>query len=149
MSNHGCIFFTTVHYFKTKDVILLSTVKNTESKLFDCSDLHFTQVLLFDHFPLDVNTNSSILNATIEFVISFKWFEEPTFPKCRFFFNTVPILFLFCILFPFILIFLGHYIYACYFFFYFLFFFMFWFNPGALSYSWYLVIVFLSYDCMW
>ena len=38
-----------------------------------------TQILLFGDTSLDVNTNSRILNATIDFVISFKRFGEPLF----------------------------------------------------------------------
>ena len=73
-----------VHYFlhcplfQNERLILLNIVKNIDSKLFD-SDLRLTQILLFGDKSLDVNTNSSILNATIDFVLSSKRFEEPIF----------------------------------------------------------------------
>ena len=80
MSNHVYIIFSTVPYFKTKDLfILLSIVKNIDSKLLDYCDLRLTQILLFRDTSLNINTNSSILNGTIDFAISFKRFEEPLF----------------------------------------------------------------------
>ena len=60
-------------------------VKNIDSKLLDYSDLRLTQILLFGDTSLDVNTNSSVLNATMNFVLSSKKFEEPRFLDCQFF----------------------------------------------------------------
>ena len=59
-------------------------VKNIDSKLLDYSDLRLTQILLFGDTLLNVNTNSSVLNTTMNFVIS-KKFEEPRFLDCQFF----------------------------------------------------------------
>ena len=55
--------------------IFSNAVKNIDSKLLDYYDLG--QILLFGDAFLDVNTNSAILNATIDFAISLKRFEAP------------------------------------------------------------------------
>ena len=62
--------------FENERIILLSIVKNIDSNLFDYSDLCLTQVLLFGNISLDLNTNSPILNGTIDFIICSKRFEE-------------------------------------------------------------------------
>ena len=72
---------------------LLSTVKNIDSKLLDHSNLCLTQVILFCDASLYVNTNSSILNATIDFVISSKRFEESFFRTANFLQSTATFLF--------------------------------------------------------
>ena len=73
-----CTLFSPLSLFQNERLILLNIVKNIDSKLFD-SDLRLTQILLFGDKSLDVNTNSSILNATIDFVLSSKRFEEAIF----------------------------------------------------------------------
>ena len=109
MLNHVYIFFSTVPYLKNKRLILLSIIKNTDKKLFDYSDLRWTQILLFGDILFDVHTNLSTLNATIDFVTFSKIYGE----TANSFFSAVTIFDqnLFCILFPFILIFLEHYNY--------------------------------------
>ena len=58
--------------FIKERLIFLSLVKNIDSKLLDYSDLCLSQILLFGDTSLDVNTNSAIYNATIDFIISSK-----------------------------------------------------------------------------
>ena len=72
-------FFLHCPLFQNEMLILLSIVKNIDSKLLNYNDLRLTQILLFGDKSLDVNSNSSILNATIDFVISSRKFEEPLF----------------------------------------------------------------------
>ena len=86
MSNNIDISSSTVLYFKMKDTpscehcCWTKVVVNCKlSKLLNHSDLRLTQVLLFGETSLDVNANSSVLNATIDFIISVKRFEEPLF----------------------------------------------------------------------
>ena len=112
MLNHVYIIFSSFPYFKTKDLLLLSIVKNNYINLLDYSDLRLTQILLFDGTSLDISTNSSILNATINFFISSKWLEEPLFQSANFFFSVITNFYqnLICILFPLYWYFLVHYI---------------------------------------
>ena len=86
-----CTFFSSVSPISKRKTYLLSIAKIIDSNLLDYSDLGLTQILLFDDTSLDVNTNSSILNATIDFVISSKRFEEPLLKTGNFFFSTVAI----------------------------------------------------------
>ena len=74
-----------VHYFlhcpifQNERLILLSIVKIIDSKLLDYKDFRLTQILLFGNTSLDLNTNSPVLNAIIDFVTSSKRTEEPIF----------------------------------------------------------------------
>ena len=54
----------------------LSTIKNNDCKLLENTDTSLTQTLLYGNSSLDINTNSPILNATINFILSAKGFEE-------------------------------------------------------------------------
>ena len=107
-----------VHYFlhcllfQKERLILLNIVKNIDSELCDYSNLTLIQILFFGDTSLDVNTNSYILSATIDFVISSKRFEEPLFYTHNFFFTPVTNFYqnLFCILFPWYWYYLEHYI---------------------------------------
>ena len=76
----SCVhFFLQCPLFQNERLILLRIVKNIVSKLLDSSNLSLTKILLFGNKSLDVNTYSSILNTTINFVTSSKKFEEPFF----------------------------------------------------------------------
>ena len=68
--------------------ILLSTVKNFDSKFMSYIDFWLTKIISFGDTSLDVNTNSSILSATIDFVLSSKWFEGPPFWNVKIFFSS-------------------------------------------------------------
>ena len=52
----------------------LSSALNLDSKLFDNTDSLLTNVLLFG-----IRQNSTILKATLEFILSTKGFDEPLF----------------------------------------------------------------------
>ena len=60
---------------------LLSTVRNIDCKLLEISDSSLTQTLLHGNPSFDVITNSLILNATIDFILSSKRFEEALFKE--------------------------------------------------------------------
>ena len=55
---------------------LLSTIRNIDCKLLEITDSSLTQTLLYGNPSFDIITNSLILNATIDFVLSTKRFEE-------------------------------------------------------------------------
>ena len=58
---------------------LLSTIRNIDCKLLENTDSLLTQALLYGNPSLDINTNSLILNAAIDFILSTKRFEEALF----------------------------------------------------------------------
>ena len=60
---------------------LLSTVRNIDCKLLEISDSSLTQTLLHGNPSFDVITNSLILNATIDFILSSKRLEEALFKE--------------------------------------------------------------------
>ena len=58
---------------------VLSTIRNIDCKLLENTDSSLTQTLLYGNPSLDINTNSLILNAAIDFILSTKIFEEALF----------------------------------------------------------------------
>ena len=58
---------------------LLTTISNIDCKLLEITDSSLTQMLLYGNPSFDIITNSLILNATIDFILSTKRFEEALF----------------------------------------------------------------------
>ena len=58
---------------------LLSTIRNIGCKLLEITDSSLTQTLPYRNPSFDIITNSLILNATIDFILSTKRFEEALF----------------------------------------------------------------------
>ena len=58
---------------------LLSTIRNIDCKLLEISDSSLTHTILYGNPSFDVITNSLILNATIDFILFTKKFEEALF----------------------------------------------------------------------
>ena len=73
--NQHLIFFSTVLYS------LLSTLNNIDRKILESTDSYLTQTLLFGCTSFDLETNTLVLNATIDFILSTERFEEPLFLK--------------------------------------------------------------------
>ena len=74
MSNHVYISFLAFSRLKRCN-LLPSSVKNDGSTWLDSSDLRLTQFLFFGDAFVELNTNSSNINATSNIVISSKAFE--------------------------------------------------------------------------
>ena len=55
---------------------LLSTIRNIDCKLLEITDSSLTQTLLYGNPSFDIITNSLILNATTDFILSTERFEE-------------------------------------------------------------------------
>ena len=60
---------------------LLSTIRNIDCKLLEITDSSLTHTLLYGNPSFDIITNSLILNATIDFILSTKRFEEALFKE--------------------------------------------------------------------
>ena len=58
---------------------LLSTLNNIDSKILESNDSYLTQTLLFGSTSFDSETNTLVLNATIDYILSTERFEEPLF----------------------------------------------------------------------
>ena len=58
---------------------LLSTIRNIDYKLLEITDSSLTHTLLYGNPSFDIITNSLILNATIDFILSTKRFEKALF----------------------------------------------------------------------
>ena len=58
---------------------LLSTIGNIHYKLLENTDSVLTQTLLFGNTSFDITDNTKILNATINFILLTKRFDEPLF----------------------------------------------------------------------
>ena len=63
----------------TERPTLLSTIENTDNNLLDVCEPVLIKTLLFGSNLFDSNANTNVLNATIEYVLSTKRFEEPLF----------------------------------------------------------------------
>ena len=76
---------STAHYFLycpthiTERRTLLNTIGNIENNLLDLREPVLIKTLLFGSNSFDTNANTNVLNATIEYVLSTKRFEEPLF----------------------------------------------------------------------
>ena len=60
---------------------LLSTLNNIDCKILESTDSFLRQTLLFGSTTFDPETNTLILNATIEYILSTEGFEEPLYLK--------------------------------------------------------------------
>ena len=69
---HGPIFYDKRH-------TLLSTLNNIDSKILETNDSSMTQTLLFGSTSFDSETNTLVLNATIDYILSTERFEQPHF----------------------------------------------------------------------
>ena len=58
---------------------LLSTIRDIDCKLLEITNSSLTQMLLYGDPSFDIITNSLILNATSDFILSIKRFEESLF----------------------------------------------------------------------
>ena len=58
---------------------LLSTIGNINYKLLENTNSNLTQALLFGNTSFDINDNNKVLNATINFILLAKRFDEPLF----------------------------------------------------------------------
>ena len=57
----------------------MSTVRNVDCKLLEKTDSSLTHMLLYGNSSLDINTSSLILNATTDFILSYKRFDKALF----------------------------------------------------------------------
>ena len=55
---------------------LLNTIRNIDCKLLEITNSSLTQTLLYGNPSFDIITNSLILSATIDFILSTKRFGE-------------------------------------------------------------------------
>ena len=60
---------------------LLSTIRNIDCKLLEITDSSLTQTLLYGNPSFDIITNSLILNATIDFILSTERFKKALFER--------------------------------------------------------------------
>ena len=58
---------------------LLSTLKNINCRLLDVTETVLIKTLLFGNFSVDAHTNTKILNATTENILTTKRFDESLF----------------------------------------------------------------------
>ena len=63
----------------TERPTLLSSIKNINNNLLHLCEPVLIRTLLFGSNSFDTNANTNVLNATIEYIISTKRFDEPLF----------------------------------------------------------------------
>ena len=85
----NCALFSSLLTYITERRTLLSTVGNIDNNLLDLSEVVLLKTLLFGSDSFETNANTNILNATIEYVLSTKKFEEPLFQWNREIFKQV------------------------------------------------------------
>ena len=68
---------------------LLSTIENIDNNLLDLCEPVLIRTLLFGSNSFDTDANTNVLNATIEYILSTKRFDEPLFQWNRKFSNNV------------------------------------------------------------
>ena len=72
-------FFLHCPFFINERRTLLSTIRSLDSKLLDCTDYDITQTLLFGNTSQTSSNNFKIINASIDYILSSKRFDEPLF----------------------------------------------------------------------
>ena len=72
-------FFLHYPFFSNERRTLLSTICSLDSKLLDCTDYDLTQTLLFGNTSQISSNNFKIINASIDYILSSKRFDEPLF----------------------------------------------------------------------
>ena len=72
-------FFLHCTQFSNQRLTLINKIKDIEKRIFDKSDSLLTQTLLFGDEKLSITDNKSILEATIQFLISSGRLEAPLF----------------------------------------------------------------------
>ena len=58
---------------------LLSIIENIDNNLLDLCEPVLIRTLLFGSNSFDTDANTNVLNATIEYILSIKRFDEPLF----------------------------------------------------------------------
>ena len=74
-----CTLSSSLSYVVTERLTLLSTIENIDNNLLDLREHVSIKILLFGSNSFDIHANTKILNATIEYILSTKRFDEPLF----------------------------------------------------------------------
>ena len=69
-------FFVHCPLFKDKRITLLTTLNKIGCKLIETNESSLIETLLFGNLFFDLKKNSLILNASIDYILSTKRFEE-------------------------------------------------------------------------
>ena len=75
----------TTHYllhcplFSDERLILINNIRNIDNNILNLNDSRFSEVLLFGNSSFNNTKNISILNTTIEYIVSSKRFEVPLY----------------------------------------------------------------------
>ena len=72
-------YFLHYHLFMTERHTLLNTISQTDNKLLDSNESNLIQHLLFGDPCRNTKTNTQILNATVNYVLTTKRFDERLF----------------------------------------------------------------------
>ena len=57
----------------------LQVIQGIDDSIFELTDSHIVEVLLYEKIFLDILSNTNILNATIDFLLETKRFDESLF----------------------------------------------------------------------
>ena len=72
-------FFPQCLFFFNERHTIISTIRSLNSKLLDCTDYDFAQTLLFGNTSQTLSNNFKILNASINYILLSKRFDDPLF----------------------------------------------------------------------
>ena len=70
-------FFLHCTHFSNQRLTLINKINDIDKRIFDKNDSHITQTLLFGDEKLSITDSKSILEATIQFLISSGRFDSP------------------------------------------------------------------------
>ena len=65
--------------YSTLENTFLSTIKNTDCRLLDVTETALIKTLLFRYCSIDAHTNTKILNANIEYILTNERFDVSLF----------------------------------------------------------------------
>ena len=72
-------FFLHCTHFSNQRLTFINKIKDIDKRIFDKNDSLITQTLLFGDEKLSITDNKSILEATIQFLISSARFDSPLY----------------------------------------------------------------------
>ena len=71
--------FVTFHSITNERLVLRNDIQGIDNSILELSDSHIVQVLLHGRKCLDILSNTNTLNATIDFLLKTKSFDERLF----------------------------------------------------------------------
>ena len=75
----SCYYLLHCSFYTNERLAFLNVIKGIDNSILELNDSHIVEVLLYGIKFLDISSNTTILNATIDFLLKTKKFDERLF----------------------------------------------------------------------